>query len=111
MPLLILSSPPILRGPTHAQKLWALDRDTFADVVNQSGSELKRIFEKFSVVPETGEHVPQRYMTLDGFIAAFTQHRDNNTSVPNADQEAENARLRVLVCQCVDTIRSLPLCR
>lgn len=34
-------------------------------------------------------------MTLDGFIAAFTQHRDR--SIPNADQEAENARLRMLV--------------
>lgn len=46
------------------QRLWALDRNTFTEVINTSGSELKRLFDKHSAVKESNEPVPQRYMTL-----------------------------------------------
>eukprot|EP01134_Creolimax_fragrantissima_P002352 CFRG2352T1 len=83
---------------TEDTTLWVLDRNQFKKMMtNDSTTDLKAVFERYCKTrpaARKGQN-PQHYMTLDGFIAAFTSHRTAADTV-HPDVEAENARLKVL---------------
>eukprot|EP00124_Ichthyophonus_hoferi_P000728 Ihof_evm12s29 gene=Ihof_evmTU12s29 len=78
---------------TQDTKLWVLDRNTFEGVMSSRTKELQTLFDKYAVRMGSPT-APQSFLTLDGFISAFSHHRETASPTPAAIEAKK--RLRVL---------------